>query len=359
MRTLSRFVLALALVTGMALGQSGELSVLHGLPGLPNAVDVLIDGTPAFTGVNFGDDASTALAAGSYTVDFADATGVLLSGTATVVDGERTTVAAHLSLGGAATLSTFTDNNDAVSGFGNVRVRVRHLADADILISFSNTGPGTAINFIEAQGEFDFETVAGTYDFEFAELDLSNPTGQFSFVFGSGSLGGIAAGPFALAADEELTINVVGTANTASFGVILQTQSLDVATPQPVLMPDLAISGSLIGSTIDVGGDLNYAVTGGAPNEVVAILLSTDNTPQPILPGVTLGIGGATGVFPIGFGLADGAGDLSGTFSFPGFPVSLTGATQTIYTQAVSVDYLGFGNSQVALSDIESFSIGL
>lgn len=352
MRFILRFVLAFTLVAGLAFGQTGELSIIHGAPGHTNAVDVVVNGVPMFTGFDYGDEVSADLAPGIYAIEFVDTSGVLLSTVANVWSNERTTVAAHLAFGGFPIVSVFTDDDSSVSTYGSGRVRIRHLANAGLLAVLSTTSPGTSFNFMSPLMESTFEEPAGAYAFAALAIDLS--VTPVTVIFN-----GPMTAPIPLAADDDLTINIVGTPNTTNFGYIIQTKSLTPATPPALTTPDLAISGTLIGSTIDVGGILNYTLTGAAPNGPIATFISADNTPQMISPGVMFGIGGVDGMFPIGYCVADPFGTASGVYFLSGFPVSLEGTIATAYVQAVSVDFLGAGLSQILPSDIETFPIGL
>lgn len=353
MRTLLRLVFAMILCTGITFGQNGELSILHGLPGLSGSIDVLVDGLPSFTGVDFGDEASADFAAGSYTVDFVDAGGVLLSGIATVVDGERTTVAAHLTSGGVALFSTFVDDRSAVAGPGNGRLRFRHLADSSLIYwGMTSSAIPTTLNLMGPMEQIEFEPLADDYAIQADEVDLTN----FVFPFPSDAL---STGVLTLMEDADITINLVGTPGQSSFGFIIQSMPLAPRGPSNVAYaPDLTISGSLIGSTIDIGGVLNLSLTEAPANSIVAAFLSNDNVPFQYIPGVTFGIGGLTGLLPICYGQANAFGTSTESFFLPGFPISLLGISTTFYVQAVAVDISVNGTPPAYMSDVEAFSIG-
>jgi hypothetical protein len=88
-----------------------EIVVVHGVPGL--VVDVLVDGTAAITGFEFGDVARTTLPAGDYTFAVA-ATGTttaILSVESTLAAGVSATIAAFLDTAGNPQLRAFPNEN--------------------------------------------------------------------------------------------------------------------------------------------------------------------------------------------------------------------------------------------------------
>ena len=90
-----------------------EIVVVHGVPGLE--VDVLVDGTAAITGFEFGDVVKTTLPAGTYTFAVA-ATGTttpILSTTAVLGAGISASIIAYLDADGAPQLRAFPNENGA------------------------------------------------------------------------------------------------------------------------------------------------------------------------------------------------------------------------------------------------------
>lgn len=114
-------------------GVGAEIVVVHGVPGLE--VDVLVDGTAAITGFEFGDVVRTTLPAGEYTFAVA-ATGTttpVLQTDATLGAGLSATIAAYLDTNGAPLLQAFVNENGA-SG-----IQPFHLADFGAVDILSGT----------------------------------------------------------------------------------------------------------------------------------------------------------------------------------------------------------------------------
>ena len=110
-----------------------EIVVVHGVPGLE--VDVLVDGTAAITGFEFGDVVKTTLPAGDYTFAVA-ATGTttpILTTDATLGAGLSATIAAYLDTNGTPLLKAFVNENGA-SG-----IQPFHLADFGAVDILSGT----------------------------------------------------------------------------------------------------------------------------------------------------------------------------------------------------------------------------
>lgn len=114
-------------------GVGAEIVVVHGVPGLE--VDVLVDGTAAITGFEFGDVVRTTLPAGDYTFAVA-ATGTttpILTPDATLGVGLSATIAAYLDTSGTPLLQAFVNENGA-SG-----IQPFHLADFGAVDILSGT----------------------------------------------------------------------------------------------------------------------------------------------------------------------------------------------------------------------------
>ena len=107
--------LALLPMTAAAAAEHGtaEIIVVHGVPGLE--VDVLVDGTAAITGFEFGDVVKTSLPAGDYTFAVA-ATGTtepILTLEASLGAGLSASIAAFLDTNGNPQLRAFVNENSA------------------------------------------------------------------------------------------------------------------------------------------------------------------------------------------------------------------------------------------------------
>lgn len=105
--------LALLPLTAVSADEHGiaEIVVVHGVPGLE--VDVLVDGTAAITGFEFGDVVRTTLPAGTYTFAVAatGTTDAILSVESELAAGVSATIAAFLDTAGNPQLRAFPNEN--------------------------------------------------------------------------------------------------------------------------------------------------------------------------------------------------------------------------------------------------------
>lgn len=334
--------------------QTTDFSFAHGLPGLPNPVDVVVDGNTVFTGLNFGDLQTTTIAPGGHTIEVQDGGVVLLSASTTTGVDENFTAAAHLLEGGAANLAVFQNNVDAVDIAGQGRFDIRHLADA---------GP-VAIQ-LESPGAFNLSALANGTELpnqvDPAAYDLSVlPLANFTFPFPPSSR--IAQG-IALAQDQGVIAHIVGVPGTPSFSVITQTVALEPAVPVTPNACDLTLSGTLPGGSLAAGGTLDIGVTGASADSFVVVFLALDNTPTMFFD-IPLAIGGGGFFDVLLFGLADNAGDFSRTLNFG--PVMSTtigqpgpSTTFDFFLQAVSRDFVSAGFRTSCISDVEPLQFSL
>ncbi len=119
-----------------------EIVVVHGVPGLE--VDVLVDGTAAITGFNFGDVVRTTVPAGNYTfaVAAAGTTDAILSVESELAAGVSATIAAFLDASGNPQLRAFPNEN---LGTGIQPFHLANFGAVDIL-SGSTTVLGPVTN---------------------------------------------------------------------------------------------------------------------------------------------------------------------------------------------------------------------
>ena len=107
--------LALLPLTAVSAAEHGnaEIVVVHGVPGLE--VDVLVDGTAAITGFEFGDVVKTSLPAGDYTFTVAatGTTDAILTLESSLGAGLSATIAAYLDTNGNPQLRAFVNENSA------------------------------------------------------------------------------------------------------------------------------------------------------------------------------------------------------------------------------------------------------
>lgn len=119
-------IAALPASAALADGHEAEVVIVHGVPLsvfesidpdlTSTAVDILVNGTPAIEGLEYGDDPIvTPLEAGSYELGVAVAgtTDAILELSADLVAGTSVTVAAHLDAEGAPGLNAYVNENDA------------------------------------------------------------------------------------------------------------------------------------------------------------------------------------------------------------------------------------------------------
>lgn len=109
---------SLALLPATAASAAGagetEVVIVHGVPDL--TVDILVNGAPALTSVDFGDIAKVILPSATYKVDIvaAGTTGpAVLSGSFTLPSRTSVTLAAHLKADGSPTLAAYVNQRGA------------------------------------------------------------------------------------------------------------------------------------------------------------------------------------------------------------------------------------------------------
>jgi len=342
--------LTLLLVAASAPSQNTQFSFAHGIPGLPAAVDIAIDGTTAFAGVNFGELRSTTIAPGFHIIEVRAGGSTLLSATATTAADESFTAAAHLSVGGAASLAIFENDLGAVSFVGNGRLTVRHLADAGGALigveSASYLGLAALLNGDEQAQEIE----AGAYA---VNASLFGPSFQFP-------LNVPVTQGLSLAADAGLVVHIVGVPGTPSFSAIVQDLTLAPAIPVVPSACDLTLSGALVGGSSSAGGNVTYALAGASANSFVAVFFALDNTPFNFF-SFPLGIGGGGGLDVVTFGFANGNGDYSQNLVYPPIAVTSTGPASfwNFFIQAVSADFVPAGFLPTCVSDVELLQISV
>lgn len=179
-----------------------EIIVVHGVPGLE--VDVLVDGTAAITGFEFGEVVRTTLPAGEYTFAVA-ATGTttpILETDATLGAGLSATIAAFLDTAGDPQLRAFVNENGA-SG-----IQPFHLADfgpVDILSGTSTVlGPVT--------------------NGQTARIDVPGGTTVADVGIGAAPAGGVAAltlGDVAVRTNELVLVYAIGPDTGATLPTVV------------------------------------------------------------------------------------------------------------------------------------------
>ena len=342
--------LVLLTVATTATAQNTEFSFAHGIPGLPAAVDVAIDGATVFTGVDFGNLQSTTIAPGFHTIEVLSGGSVVLSATTTTAADESFTAAAHLLVGGAPNLAIFENDLGAPSFVGNGRATVRHLADAGPAL-FAGVSPTYQGIALLANGDvLAAELAADVYDLNYSVIGPG-----FQFPPTASVVQGLN-----LAANAGLVVYVVGVAGTPSFSAIVQNLALAPATPINPAACDLTLSGSYVGGSISAGGDITYSVSGASANSFVVVFAAFDDTPFRFFD-FPLDIGGGGAIAVVTFGLADLNGDFADQIVYPPSFVqgSGPGSFWNFFVQAVSADSVPAGFLATCVSDVETLQISI
>lgn len=125
--------LAIGLGIGAAHAQTGDLSAVHGVPGLPEPVDVYADGIYLFS-FDFGESFGPApFDTGTYLIEIKIGTDVILSGSAAIEEGKSYTAVAHLNEAGDAAFLTFFENEISPLRWRQARLHIHHLAAAPMV----------------------------------------------------------------------------------------------------------------------------------------------------------------------------------------------------------------------------------
>lgn len=197
------------------------VSVIHGIPGLPAAVEVFANDGKLFS-FNYGElKGPLSLAPATYKIDVRLNGRTVLTASPTLMEGVNYSAIAHLDAKGSPKLSFFM-NDVAAAKSGNARVTVRHTAQAvpvDVRGRPANMGNfGVLAGNLANSEEASLELPAGSYD-----VGLS-AAGNTRIVFGPTTL--------ALSARKLYTVYAVGVLGQQSFRLILQSFDLrkDLAT---------------------------------------------------------------------------------------------------------------------------------
>lgn len=117
-------------LAGTAAAQSpATLTAIHGIPGLPQPVDVYVNNDYLFS-FDFAEDFGPAeLPAGQYDIKVNLGAVTVLGASVDLAEGENYTLIAHLDGIGSPTLTPFV-NDDSVLRSSDARLTVRHTAEA-------------------------------------------------------------------------------------------------------------------------------------------------------------------------------------------------------------------------------------
>lgn len=216
----SSFAIALASLasfasfsSGVAFAQDARLTVLHGVPGLPQPVAVVANGTPLFTFDYREQRGPLTLPAGSYAIEVRLGGTPILSTTLVLNAAIDYSVLAHLDAAGTPRLSAFTNDRSALA-LPQSRLTVRHLAKApavDVALEQNGTRIAT-IPALANGGTVTTNVAPGEYD---ASLFVAGTTTR-------------AFGPVRLALENGVAyaVHAVGDVAAPSFGLLVQRQSL-------------------------------------------------------------------------------------------------------------------------------------
>lgn len=196
-----------------ATAQNANLTVIHGVPGLPAPVEVQANGGALFT-FDFGDQAGPlSLPPATYNIDVVLNGNPAISGPITLTAGGDFTAIAHLDASGNPTLSLFQNDRSALSAAGNSRVDVRHLAEA---------GP---VDIVLLQNGSTFATIPNISNGNNAVAEI--PAGVYGVeVNAAGTSTTVLAAEVEFEAGRGYQLHAVGVALQPSFGLLLQRTEL-------------------------------------------------------------------------------------------------------------------------------------
>jgi len=253
-----------AFAAGAAPTGTGNLSVVHGVPGA--TVDVYVDGSLTIDDFTYGTvEGPLPLTSGSWLIEvMADGQNPasntpLLAGTVWLPSGGDTTAVAHLDAGGTLALSVFQDDTSYTKA-GQGRVVVRHTAQApavDVLAAGGVLIPNLA-NGEEAQADVPAASypitlnAAGTSTQAFpasGAVDLAIPSNKSVIVYAIGDLGG-------------------------AFTLVTQTIDLGKADGYGIV----TVVHGVPGLTVDVYANGNLAIPGFAPDTITDQFLMAAGT---------------------------------------------------------------------------------
>jgi len=225
-------LMAFAIPAGAQEG-SGNISVIHGVPGL--TVDVFVNGELTIPDFEPGDVAGPLeLPAGDYDLAVSPAgaglDAAVLTGAATVTDGLNASIVANLDADGNPALNIFVNDTSTVAA-GEARLIVRHTAAApavDILLA-----DGTPLfEGVENPQEGQVDVPAGSYDVEIAPAGAGVDASVFS------------APGVELAEGTARIVYATGDLAGGSFGLVIQDITGLHSTPDTVNTGGGELAGS-------------------------------------------------------------------------------------------------------------------
>lgn len=200
---------ASALLAASLSAQNANVTVLHGVPGLPAPVEVFADGTSLFT-FDYGEQRGPlSLPAGSYQLEVRLNGATILGTTATVAAGIDYSVVANVDASGTPQLSVFTNALDNLT-LPTSRLYVRHTAEAP------------PVDVVLAQNGVDVATIPALANGNEASADVA--PGDYAVRLVVAGTGNVAFGPVDVRVENGRGYGVfaVGSAGTPSFRLLTQ-----------------------------------------------------------------------------------------------------------------------------------------
>lgn len=246
---------------------AAQVTVLHGIPGLPTPVTVRANGNPLFQFDYRDVRGPLVLNPGSYALDVLLGGVPVLAQTAALARGDDITVVAHLDGNGGNRLSAFA-NDTSLPASGQARVTVRHLAQApnvDVAVDDQGNRLATLANLANGQ-----------------EVTAPVPLGNFEVSLFAAGTTVRAFGPvgFRPQAGVSYQFLAVGSLAGNSFGVEVLQRDLQPAVPSAIATrvggwgcgPSIAA----VPSRFDYGQPFELQVR-SAPRNAMAVVVFGDS----------------------------------------------------------------------------------
>lgn len=212
--------------------QNANVTVLHGIPGLPKPVEVFANDSRLFS-FDFGEQRGPlSLPPGTYDLQVKLDGNTVLRAPASVAAGRSYSAIAHLKVSTGITLSIYENDISALDA-GQARVSVRHTADAPAVDVRLTRGwwpvttirnlanPGQAVAELPARDYRASLFAAGTWTRAFGPVDLPLPSQFATIVYAVGSLSGESFTLLVQTIDlrPELSARILGVACAGTIGV--------------------------------------------------------------------------------------------------------------------------------------------
>lgn len=219
-------VLALAILATVSLGAASApaatatISAIHGIPGLPEPVQVLVNGNPVFSFDYQDIEGPYYVPADSYLIEISLGGSVVLSETFDLAAGADYTVIAHLLEGGAINLALFENDRSPINPF-SARLNVRHAADA----------PAVDIQLLQAVLDEEVATIgpAANGD-QTGPIDLPESFYQAN-IFAAGTENLVVSAEDLLSRGQRHIVYAVGSLAGGTFDLLVQRNHLSTLPP--------------------------------------------------------------------------------------------------------------------------------